>query len=188
VRRVCRAAIQGRRSYVIDRQVIVWWRRSLFSDVITDSKPRQEDDIGRPSSSRWLPMRCGPFNRDRSTKGDILVPSPKLSKAYRRACFRLCGIRTHRLHGYRKRDNKVRFFAGENSTGILRQVRVYLDLRKPAGVDRDAFPRRRVRSGRAASADKTVLSRGTIALVTHRGHLRPFVHTSRAPCPFLSLT
>src|SRR5712692_3504747 len=134
---------------------------------------------------RWLPLRGGPFYRDPSTEGDILVSLPKLSKAYRRACFCLRGIRARGLHGYQRRDKQVRFFAGENPAGILRQLRVNVDLRKRAIANANAFPCWCVRSSRAASADETLFSRGTLAVVTHRGHLRPLLPASsddeRAP-------
>jgi hypothetical protein len=63
------------------------------------------------------------------------------------------GIRTRGLYGYQRRDNQVRFFAGENPAGILRQMQVNVHLRKRAIANGNAFPCWCVRSSRAASAD-----------------------------------
>ena len=89
------------------------------------------------------------------------------------------GIRTRGLCGYQRRDNQVRFCAGENPAGILRQMRVNVDLRKHAIDNANAFPMLAIDPSRAASADETLFSRGTLAVVTYRGYLRPLLPTSR---------
>jgi len=118
-------------------------------------------------------VRCGPFCRDRSAQGHILVSLPELSKAYRRPGFCLRGIRLRSLYRYQRRDNQVRYYARENAARILRPVRVNFDLRKSPWADGNAFSCRCVRSSRAASAKETVFSRGTPAVVTHRRGIRP---------------
>ena len=48
---------------------------------------------------------------DRSTGISGVVPLPELSETQRGACFRLCGIQTHGLCRYQRRNNQVQFVA-----------------------------------------------------------------------------
>ena len=98
---------------------------------------------------------------------------PKLSQAYGRAGFCVRGLRLRGVYRYPRRDNQVRFYARENPARLLRPVRVNFDVRKSPGADGNAFPCRCVRSSRAASAEETVFSRGTPAVVPSPRGIRP---------------
>jgi hypothetical protein len=66
-----------------------------------------------------------------------------------------------------RRDNQGQLVAGD-AARILRQVRVNIDLRKRASASRNAFPCRRIRRGRAISADEAHIPGAAIAVAIAR--------------------
>jgi hypothetical protein len=119
---------------------------------------------------------CGALRGERATGLGRMVPLPELSETQRRARFRLCGIQARGLCRYRRRDNKVQFIAWQMA-GILRQMRLDINLRRRALVSGNTFSCRRLRSSRHASADEAYLPGRTPAVATsERGsmRLRPF--------------
>jgi hypothetical protein len=119
---------------------------------------------------------CGALRRERATGIGGLVPLPKLPQTQRRTRFRLCGIQAHGLYRYGRRDNQVQFVARQVA-GILRQMRLDINLRRRALVVGNTFSCRRLRSSRHAPADEAYLPGRTFAVATfERGstRLRPF--------------
>jgi len=119
----------------------------------------------------WSALRC-----DRATGIGRMVPLPKLPETQRRPRFRLCGIQADGIRHYERRDNQVQFVARQVA-GILRQMRLDVNLRRRALVGGNPFPCRRLRSSRGASADEAHLpGRAPAVATSERGStgLRPF--------------
>jgi hypothetical protein len=121
-------------------------------------------------------VRRSALRGERATGLGRMVPLPELPQTQRRTRFRLCGIQTHGLRRYKRRDNQVQFIARQMA-GILRQMRLNINLRRRALVGRNTFSCRRLRSSRHVSTDEAYLPGRTPAVATsERGstRLRPF--------------
>ena len=107
-------------------------------------------------------MRRGAFCGHRSAEMGGVVPLTELSAAQRCAGLGLRGIRARRPRRHQRRDHQVRFITW-CAAGILRQMRVELDLRKRAAADGNTFSRRCLRSGGTAPAEEADIPGGALA-------------------------